>query len=312
MSFSPQSWRIIALQRSEPSDARIAVLEHEIDILKKSIGGKKEEGVDIQEHVRCLTTPEGSDTFYNDSAHARSTIEKLPAEELARYVEHGDWHSVSKWIIFDLFQPTYEYNALDLIRYTHRALVPGFNLQSNVLEISESRKCVIFSVGSNGQFDFEQDMHRLFPACTIHTFDCTGSWQDPSTKLHPWCMGGEDKTDDKGRQYKRMSTVSKELGVETISLLKMDIENFEWPFFIDLLNEPVENRPMQILVEFHAGIPVGNVPRPYETAPTMFEGWDRNWAVPMIRMLKLFDKLGREGFVELGLVIRHKLFTELL
>ncbi|KNC98181.1 uncharacterized protein SPPG_06585 [Spizellomyces punctatus DAOM BR117] len=285
--------------RSEPTDTKITALENQLAELKL---GRNDQ---VDAYVKCLTKPEGHETFYNvqrclaDIKHKHimkvvDVIEKLPAEELQRFAGQGGWDSVPKWIVFDLFQPTYECNAMDFIRIGAPSKTgdTGKWICTDKLDFGPQKKCVIYSLGSNNQFDFEQDMHRLFPECKIHTLDCTGNWADPSTTFHSWCVGGEDKTDDKGRQYKRLSTVSKELGVDTISLLKMDIENFEWPFFIDLLNEPVDHRPMQILVEFHAGMPSGSVPRPHEIAPTLFEGWNKNWAIPMVKMLKLFDQLG--------------------
>ncbi|KAJ3034748.1 Elongator subunit elp2 [Rhizophlyctis rosea] len=261
---------------------------------------------DIQQWVRCLTAPDGDTTFYNaqrcisDIKHKHmmevvNAVDALPNDQLSRYItQDKTWKFIPKWGIFDLFQPTYECNAMDFIRIGQpsKAGDTGKWLCTDKLDMGKDKKCVIFSLGCNNQFDFEVDIKNLFPHCEIHTFDCTGSWSNPSTTFHPWCMGGKDEKDGQGREYKRMSTIAKELGVETISLLKMDIENFEWPFFLDLANEQPEHRPMQILVEFHAGMPVGGPPKPFDIAPTLFENWEDSWVKPMVKLLRLFDQLG--------------------
>ncbi|TPX59065.1 hypothetical protein PhCBS80983_g02723 [Powellomyces hirtus] len=280
----------------------------------------------VDAYVKCFTEVTGHNVMYDvercisDIRHQNQLrvmdkILELPTHKLSRYEGWGPDLAVPDWIIFDLFKPTYECNAMDLLRIGGASKVTdtGKWLCSDKINFGSGpdKKCVIYSLGSNNQFDFEQEMHRLFPSCAIHTFDCTGDWSDPSTTYHKWCIGGKDEIDSQGRQYKRVSTISKELGVETVSLLKMDIENFEWAFFLDLLNEPVENRPMQILVEFHGGMPDNKVPKPWLLAPSIFEGWKRNWAIPIARMVKLFDKLGyRIAFQERN---RHGQFaTEII
>ncbi|KAI8818227.1 methyltransferase domain-containing protein [Fimicolochytrium jonesii] len=259
----------------------------------------------VDAYVKCLTDVKGnrdmydvekciSDIRHGEQLRLMDKILELPRDKLSRYTGTGAYAYVSRWKIFDLFKPVYECNALDLLRIGAPSKVSdtGKWLCSDKLTFGKDNKCVIYSLGSNNQFDFEQEMKRLFPKCTIHTFDCTGDWKDPSTTYHKWCIGAKDEVDSLGRQFKRVSTISKELGVETVSLLKMDIENFEWGFFLDLLNEPAEDRPKQVLVEFHGGMPIDKVPVPWKIAPSFFEGWNDNWAIPVARMVKLFGQLG--------------------
>ena len=40
-------------------------------------------------------------------------------------------------------------------------------------EIAKKPRCVVYSFGSQGNFDFETTVHRTAPQCEIHTFDCT-------------------------------------------------------------------------------------------------------------------------------------------
>ncbi|KAI9105562.1 methyltransferase domain-containing protein [Phlyctochytrium arcticum] len=303
-----------------------AYLSQNAQLLQKlaSTRPARTEELTTDAHLKCLLETTGnrvmydvekciSDIHHKNQVRLMDTILSLPTEKLHRYVGSGAHAYLANWKIFDLFKPTYECNSMDLLRIGGPSKVTdtGKWICTDKMNFGQDNKCVIFSLGSNNQFDFEQEMHRLFPSCAIHTFDCTGTWSDPSTTYHKLCIAGKEEVNQKGWQYKRLSTIKKELGVDTVSLLKMDIENYEWAFFIDLLKEPVESRPMQILVEFHGGMPMDNVPKPWELAPSLFEGWDQTWAIPMARMFKLFDQLGyRIAFQERN---RHGQFaTEII
>ncbi|KAJ3008957.1 hypothetical protein HKX48_008253 [Thoreauomyces humboldtii] len=63
-----------------------------------------------------------------------------------------------------------------------------------------------------------------------------------------------------GRIFKRISTIAKELNIPKISLLKMDIEGYEWPVFEGFKTEPEALLPKQILVEIHAGLTIPDSP----------------------------------------------------
>ncbi|XP_024539853.1 uncharacterized protein LOC112349514 isoform X1 [Selaginella moellendorffii] len=166
-----------------------------------------------------------------------------PDSVLARFKPDDNWQ------IFDLITPTYRCDANSL----RRVGVPGDGGKWVCGPIRVlGPKCVIFSLGSNNQFDFEEaiDAHTG-GECEIHTFDCTGVWSNPHTKFHPWCFGGEDKTDENGRIFKRLSTAAREIGVTSISLLKMDIELAEFDVFEGLKFEDEGFLPDQILFELH-------------------------------------------------------------
>lgn len=87
--------------------------------------------------------------------------------------------------------------------------------------------CNIYSLGSNGDFSFEESMVATTP-CTIHTFDCTLSYTPkvPSEriKFHATCVGA---TDSKDGLFKTLPTIMTELGHTSVDLLKMDIEGYE-------------------------------------------------------------------------------------
>ena len=112
--------------------------------------------------------------------------------------------------------------------------------------------CVIYSLGSNGQYEFEHEMIFNTP-CEIHTFDCT---HDPVVALHPRityhkiCLG-DDSAD--GR-YRSLSSIAASLGHTHISLLKMDIEGFEYAVVESLFRQSASAAhllPSQISFELH-------------------------------------------------------------
>ncbi|EFJ12555.1 hypothetical protein SELMODRAFT_425378 [Selaginella moellendorffii] len=166
-----------------------------------------------------------------------------PDEELERFKPNSNWQ------IFDLITPTYHCDANSLQRIG--ASGDGGKWLCGPIRVL-GPKCVVFSLGSNNQFDFEEAIHaHTNGECEIHTFDCTGEWSNPKTSFHPWCLGGFDGKDENGRTFKRLSTAAREIGVTSISLLKMDIEHGEYEVFEGFKFEEEEFLPDQILFELH-------------------------------------------------------------
>eukprot|EP01116_Phalansterium_solitarium_P001613 TRINITY_DN11428_c0_g1_i1.p2 TRINITY_DN11428_c0_g1~~TRINITY_DN11428_c0_g1_i1.p2 ORF type:complete len:353 (-),score=55.41 TRINITY_DN11428_c0_g1_i1:2-1060(-) len=163
----------------------------------------------------------------------------LPPTSLSAYKDGGSF------IPFELIVPTYECDRNFYTRVGSSG--DGGKWICGPLHLPE-QDCTIFSLGSNGQFDFEESIYNFTrAACKTHTFDCTGDWSNPTTTFHRWCVG----TDDAATNTKSLQTISKELGVRKISLLKMDVEGAEFKVFKSFLNEPKENLPVQILFELH-------------------------------------------------------------
>ncbi|KAJ3169263.1 hypothetical protein HDU88_001060 [Geranomyces variabilis] len=267
----------------------------------------------VDKYVGCLTLPNGGPYMYdvgkclsaidNDiMLKALDKMEHMPLDKLTRYQGLAPIYNIPTWRVFDLLKPTYECNSMDLMRIglPSKQLDTGKWICTDKMGLDQG-KCTVFSLGSRGDFDFERDIKSLAPACQIHTFDCTGDWADPTTTFHRICVGGTDEVVAGMGQFKRLSTLQKELNIQTVNVLKMDIENFEWPFFEQLVNEPEEARPNQILVEFHAGMPHPDQARvaPHVLSPQLFKDWNGNWAIVMSRLNKLFKQLGyRVAFQE--------------
>ena len=121
----------------------------------------------------------------------------------------------------------------------------------NVCQVNKacgSSTCTVLSFGSNGQFDFEEDLIKNGCGCDIVVFDCTGDFQSPLNRIitHKLCLDSYQHGN-----YVDIETVFKKF--RNIRILKIDIEGYEWELFsklFELLSEK-ENRPYMILLELH-------------------------------------------------------------
>lgn len=88
--------------------------------------------------------------------------------------------------------------------------------------------CVIYSLGSNLNFDFELSMLNNTP-CEIFTFDCTVNVAalpqlSPRIHFHAICLG----EDDAAAKSKSLASLMYQFGHKELALLKMDIEGYEY------------------------------------------------------------------------------------
>eukprot|EP00961_Rhodomonas_salina_P291782 3932316-Rhodomonas_salina.1 len=109
-------------------------------------------------------------------------------------------------------------------------------------------ECVILSVGSENDFSFEAEVHKVNPRCIIHTFDHTITPRNvpPYVIFHKWGLG---KTDTK--VIRTFPSILKELGLwnKKIDLLKIDCEGCEFA----VLDQFFWNEGFfrQVLIELH-------------------------------------------------------------
>ena len=120
--------------------------------------------------------------------------------------------------------------------------------------------CVVYSLGSNGQFDFEEAMVKHTP-CEVHTFDCTLGNVELSVPTHPRIhfhalCAGEGGGDPR---YLPLAALAALFNHSRVHLLKMDIEGFEFrvveSMFADVLRGAANAAlllPLQISLEVHA------------------------------------------------------------
>eukprot|EP00586_Coscinodiscus_wailesii_P011659 CAMPEP_0172512340 /NCGR_PEP_ID=MMETSP1066-20121228/243794_1 /TAXON_ID=671091 /ORGANISM="Coscinodiscus wailesii, Strain CCMP2513" /LENGTH=335 /DNA_ID=CAMNT_0013292111 /DNA_START=104 /DNA_END=1111 /DNA_ORIENTATION=- len=116
--------------------------------------------------------------------------------------------------------------------------------------ISQQKKCLVYSVGSNGDYSFERAVKKnIGKHCEIHTFDY-GRFGEGAIKAdsnyHRWGISNVNND-----QFKTLERTIEVLGHEgrTIDIFKIDCEGCEWDTFQAWLGINVTLR--QILVEVH-------------------------------------------------------------
>ena len=105
------------------------------------------------------------------------------------------------------------------------------------------QKCVIVSVGSNGDFSFEEAMRSAFPACTVHTFDGTMKGRPGFAGPPAWLAPSFHYENFGPESYKLPAFAGGETAV-----LKMDCEGCENIALLPAVRSSCANL---ILVEIH-------------------------------------------------------------
>jgi hypothetical protein len=129
------------------------------------------------------------------------------------------------------------------------------------------KPCIMYGLGIADDLTFERVMKQR-KDCTVYAFDCTSPphiaeyAQTLGIHFYPWCIG-EAHAFNRGNVYTRHSNVNnlhvfkplhqvmQELGHTYISLLKMDIEGFEWSVFSSMLKNNETIWPDQLAFELH-------------------------------------------------------------
>jgi len=111
--------------------------------------------------------------------------------------------------------------------------------------------CLVYSVGSAGNFKFENELLKWNPGCEIHTFDPDPKYantvsDNPNIIYHAIGFAGEDNG-----KFQKLFTVMKNLGHEgrKIDIFKIDCEGCEWEIISEFTDPNIELS--QILVEAH-------------------------------------------------------------
>jgi hypothetical protein len=122
--------------------------------------------------------------------------------------------------------------------------------------------CLVYSIGSNNNIDFEMSVSKFMNGCEIHTFDPTVRYNDfighNYSTYHEWGLG-VDNTPMAFKQFKwtakSFNTIIKELNHvgRTIDVLKIDCEQCEWLTMPDLFRDIASTGLIvnQIQIEMH-------------------------------------------------------------
>ena len=119
--------------------------------------------------------------------------------------------------------------------------------------------CVVYSIGSNDQWDFEEAIFKG-TQCTVFTFDCTitprkmPDYIKKRVKFHNICVGSSDRTVG-GQEFRTLGSMMRMLGHDAVTLLKMDVEGYEYDVLYSLLRRDDQwayaRLPHQISIELH-------------------------------------------------------------
>eukprot|EP00588_Corethron_pennatum_P007275 CAMPEP_0194283770 /NCGR_PEP_ID=MMETSP0169-20130528/26101_1 /TAXON_ID=218684 /ORGANISM="Corethron pennatum, Strain L29A3" /LENGTH=226 /DNA_ID=CAMNT_0039029439 /DNA_START=399 /DNA_END=1076 /DNA_ORIENTATION=- len=110
--------------------------------------------------------------------------------------------------------------------------------------VANDNECIVYSVGSNGNFEFEKEVKKVASQnCKVHTFDIKSegrhkSFADEAIKANSTFhhIGiGSKKQATEGSVFKTFGQIFKMLGHEkkVIEILKIDVEGGEWENYKD-------------------------------------------------------------------------------
>ena len=128
------------------------------------------------------------------------------------------------------------------------------------LLFSGDKPCLVYSIGSNNNFLFEESIHAMSSGrCEIHTFDPGSKISKKPTYVNYHQWGISSTTSE---SMKTLADTIEFLGHahKTVDIMKMDCEGCEWATFEGWFKH-LKNFPTQILLEMHKGT-TGTAPVP--------------------------------------------------
>ena len=102
--------------------------------------------------------------------------------------------------------------------------------------IAKQQKCLVYSIGSNGDTSFEQGIKKELPNCEIHTFDIKDftKWVAPHSNFHQWGIGTSAQEEKNGNLpfvFHTLKNTVQRLGHKhrVIDIFKIDCEGVSHP-----------------------------------------------------------------------------------
>jgi FkbM family methyltransferase len=117
------------------------------------------------------------------------------------------------------------------------------------------KQCLVYSIGSNNQFDFENALLSSYPHCEVHTFDHTshppGLSDNSAITFHSLRLSTFDDLDSNNITLASVVKLLNHNG-RWINILKIDIEGDEYKVLLPLLKPgSMLQNVVQILIELH-------------------------------------------------------------
>eukprot|EP00775_Hariotina_reticulata_P010692 gene10692-10850_t len=244
----------------------------EYDLARLLTGLMYRRGLDLSPIIDAAEfTVSSEDTLYSNwHRDALSNLTLFKESLFPTVVQHGSWaRPFTPKQDWPMFKPAVGCPpGRPLTRYPD---VPddGSKLLCQLNEEAlPADKCLIYSLGSHGNFKFEKAMLKA-TECQIHTFDCTydGKAIHPTRHhYHKWCIGPDSQASSPGadpatgdgtpedpskiRAYRSWANITETLGHQAVHLLKIDIEGYEYPLLAEFKHG--DTLPSEIAVELHA------------------------------------------------------------
>ncbi len=113
-----------------------------------------------------------------------------------------------------------------------------------------TENCVVYSIGSNDEFSFEEAVYDFNPKCEIHTFDhaTAATEKPPFLHFHPWKLANHDSLSESKFTIR---SIMRRLGHHNISVLKIECGGCELDSFNAVTFPPGNGAIRQILMEVH-------------------------------------------------------------
>jgi hypothetical protein len=163
------------------------------------------------------------------------------------YLQHNrnQFRDTSYMFFQDNYEPTFS------CRFEQRLGINGDGGKwiCDLYRLKQAESCLIYSLGSNGEFSFENETNRYLPNCDIHTFDMK------NFNCSDICTFHQVKIGDGLNGTKTLRMIMSDLNHtgRYLEILKIDVEGSEYEFFDDLFNktDQISDNIRQILVEIH-------------------------------------------------------------
>ena len=132
----------------------------------------------------------------------------------------------------------------------------GYELCLDPPLLQKGKKCVAFSFGIQNDFSFDDDIGTILN-CTVHSFDPSMRPQEyarsNNTYFHNIGVGAANYKSSNGWPMYRFSDIRKILGYGVIDIVKMDIEDSDWPVLRDIVESGEASMFIkQIALEMHS------------------------------------------------------------
>lgn len=120
---------------------------------------------------------------------------------------------------------------------------------------AEQQPCLVYSFGINYDFSFDEAAAQYY-GCEVHSFDPSMDTEDfTKDRVHFHKLGISSRDEISTEQWTllRYNTIRKRLGhtERKISVLKVDIEHYEWTVIPDILTTSDLTGTTNLVIEFH-------------------------------------------------------------